>query len=163
MTYSVQDCRFSQLLDRNKTHKPTPANTSKPRSKNQTNPPNLPHPSNQLQNQHCETKEFYYQYYIPFPRSLVPKCLQCKRAIAKNTTPLSCDSCGKYATRHAQNYQKHSQTKPQSKPLGGPARSVIGIDLNISIKLEAQLSRSHIWTKETTLQAFVSFSGTLMA
>ena len=28
------------------------------------------------------------------------------------------------ATRQAQNYQKHLQTKPQTKPLGGPARSV---------------------------------------
>ena len=66
------------------------------------------------------------------------------------------------ATRHAQIYQKHSQTKPQSKPLGGPARSVTEIDLTISEKLEAQPSRLHIWTTETTLQASVSFSGTPM-
>ena len=63
------------------------------------------------------------------------------------------------ATRHAKNYQKHSQTKPQSKSLGGPARSVTEIDLTMPVELE---EKPHIWTKETTLQAFVSFSGTLM-
>ena len=104
MTDNVRDCRLIQLQDFNKSHKPTPANTSKPSSRNQTNPQNLPHPSNQLQNQYCVTKELYYQYYVPFPRPFVAICLQCKGTTAKNTTPLSCDSVVNTATRHAQNY-----------------------------------------------------------
>ena len=66
------------------------------------------------------------------------------------------------ALRHAQNYQKHSQTKPQTKPLGGPARNVTKIDLTMSVKLEVQPSRPHIWTNKITLKAFVSFSETPM-
>ena len=96
MTDSVRECRLSQLRDRNKSHKPTPANTSKPRPKNQTNPLHLPHPSNQLQKQYCETRQLYYQYFVPFPRPLVAKRGKYNRTISKNTTPLSCDSCGKY-------------------------------------------------------------------
>ena len=105
MTDSVRECRLSQLRDCNKSHKPTSANTSKPGSKNQTNPPHLPHPSNQLQKQHCETKELY-QYYVPFPRPLLAKCLQCNRAITKTTTPLSCDSYGKYCHKTCSNLPK---------------------------------------------------------
>ena len=63
------------------------------------------------------------------------------------------------AKRHAQNHQKHLNTEPQTKLLGGLASSVTEIDLTMSVKLEAQRSTLYIWTKENTQQAFVFFSG----
>ena len=98
--------------------------------------------------------EIKYQYYVPFSRPFLAKFQQWKNS--KTPHRYRVTVVVNTVTRHAQTYQKHSQSKSLTKPRVIPRGVSIDKVLIMSVKLETEPSRSYILTKENRQRAIVS-------